>query len=71
VLVPAGCPVWVVHAEDDDVVPAEQGTSYAGRARAAGGRVEQVTVPGDHFTLIDPRAASFPTIRELIGRAGA
>ncbi len=70
-LVPAACPVWVVHAEADDVVPAEQGASYAAKARSAGGRATQVTVPGDHFTLIDPRAASFPTIKKLVGEARA
>jgi acetyl esterase/lipase len=68
-LVPAACPVWAVHAEHDDVVPSEQATSYVARARAAGGRAELVTVPGDHFTVIDPRAPSFPTIRRLIHQA--
>ena len=70
-LVPASCPVWAVHAEDDAVVPAEQATSYVAKARAAGGQVELVNVPGDHFTLIDPRAPSFPTIKKLIAAAGA
>ncbi len=54
-LVPAACPVWAVHAEDDMVIPSEQGTSYVDRAVAAGGQAEVVDVPGDHFTLIDPR----------------
>jgi acetyl esterase/lipase len=70
-LAPAGCPVWAVHAENDTVVPAEQATSYVERARAAGGQAELVNVPGDHFTLIDPRAPSFPTIRKLLDRARA
>jgi acetyl esterase/lipase len=69
-LVPAACPVWVVHADDDQVIRADQGTSYVARAKAAGGQVELVDVPGDHFTLIDPRAPSFPTIRRLITQAG-
>jgi acetyl esterase/lipase len=69
-LVPAACPVWAVHAEADLVVPAEQATSYVDHATAAGGRARVVTVPGDHFTLIDPRAPSWPTIRKLIGTAG-
>jgi acetyl esterase/lipase len=68
-LVPAACPVWAVHAERDDVVPGEQATSYVAHARAAGARAKLVTVPGDHFTVIDPRAPSFPTIRRLIDRA--
>lgn len=65
-LVPATCPVWAVHAEDDQVVPLEQATSYVSRARAAGGRTEVVTVPGDHFSMIDPRAPSWETIERLV-----
>jgi acetyl esterase/lipase len=68
-LVPAACPVWAVHAEADQVVPGVQATSYVAHALAAGGHAEEVTVPGDHFTLIDPRAPSWPTIRKLLDRA--
>ena len=70
-LVPASCPVWAVHAEDDQVVPLVQATSYVAHARAAGAGAETVTVPGDHFSLIDPQAPSFPTIRKLVTRARA
>jgi fermentation-respiration switch protein FrsA (DUF1100 family) len=63
--------VWAVRAEDDQVVPPEQATSYVDRAKAAGAKAELVVVPGDHYTLIDPRAPSFPTIRKLIEEAGA
>jgi acetyl esterase/lipase len=70
-LVPASCPVWAVHAEDDTVVSADQSTSYVRLARAAGGRAVDIPVPGDHFTLIDPRAASFPTISRLLSTATA
>ena len=65
-LVPAGCPVWAVSAEHDQVVPPEQATSYVAAARAVGATAQLVSVPGDHFTVIDPRAPSFPTIRRLI-----
>jgi dipeptidyl aminopeptidase/acylaminoacyl peptidase len=70
-LVPATCPVWAVHAADDQVVPVAQALSYVTHARAAGARAETVTVPGDHFSLIDPQAPSFPTIRQLVTRARA
>ena len=70
-LVPAACPVWAVHADDDMVIPSEQGASYVDRAVAAGGQAEVVDVPGDHFTLIDPEAPSFATIKKLVTRAGA
>ena len=68
-LSPAACPVWAVHAKDDTVVPGEQATAYVDHAVAAGGQAELVTVPGDHFTLIDTRAPSFPTIKKLVERA--
>lgn len=68
-LVPPACPVWSVHAHEDTVVPTEQSTTYIKAATAAGGRAEHVDVPGDHFTLIDPGSADFPTIRKLITQA--
>ena len=68
-LVPATCPVWAVHAADDEVVSAEQSTRYVAVDRAAGGTAKAVVVPGDHFTLIDPGSAAFPTIRRLVAEA--
>ena len=68
-LVPASCPVWAVHAADDQVVNPEQSTRYVARDRAAGGTAEAVRVPGDHFTLIDPTSAAFPTIQRLVAEA--
>lgn len=68
-LVPARCPVWAVHAEDDQVVPLEQATAYVAAARAAGGTAQRVLVPGDHFSVIDPQAASFADIESLLRRA--
>ncbi len=70
-LVPAACPVWAVSAEDDQVVPPDQATSYVDSARATGAPAELVSVPGDHYTLIDPEASSFATIRSLITESGA
>ncbi|MCW2759925.1 MAG: lipase/esterase [Marmoricola sp.] len=70
-LVPAGCPVWAVDAEDDETVPPEQSTSYVALAESAGATVERVVVPGDHLSLIDPRAESFPTIRKLVTEAAS
>ncbi|ROR92895.1 alpha/beta hydrolase [Nocardioides aurantiacus] len=68
-LVPAPCPVWAVQAEDDQVVPREQATSYVAAAREAGGTAELVLVPGDHFTVIDPDARSTATVERLLRRA--
>ena len=68
-LVPAGCPVWAVHAEFDDVVPTEQSSGYVQRATAAGGEASLVIVPGDHTSIIDPGADSFPDVRRLVAGA--
>lgn len=68
-LVPARCPVLAIHAKDDQVVPAEQSATYVARAREAGGVVERLVVPGDHFTVIDPGSAAFPTLRKLVTEA--
>jgi len=70
-LVPAGCPVWAVHPERDEVVPGEQSTSYVALAKAAGGTVERVVVPGDHVEVIDPDAPCFATIHRLIDKASS
>ncbi|MGZ8744489.1 MAG: alpha/beta hydrolase family protein [Nocardioides sp.] len=70
-LVPAGCPVWAVHAEADGTVPPEQSTSYVALAEAAGATVRRVVVPGDHLAVIDPDAPCFPTIRDLVVEASA
>ncbi|SDS88479.1 Acetyl esterase/lipase [Nocardioides scoriae] len=68
-LVPAACPVWAVHAEDDQVVPLSQSTAYVAADRAAGGRARRVLVPGDHFSIIDVGADSFSTVERLLGAA--
>lgn len=68
-LVPAGCPVWAVHASADATVPLGQSSSYVAKAKAAGGRARQVLVPGDHATIIDPQASSFASIERLVRRA--
>lgn len=68
-LAPASCPVWAVHAEDDQVVPLEQSTAYVDRAKAARGRARLVTVPGDHFSIIDTRAHSFPKVEQVLAAA--
>ena len=65
-LVPAPCPVIAVQDEDEQVIDPRQGPAYVARARAAGGSARSVTVPGDHFSLIDPEADSYPTLRRLV-----
>ncbi|TDQ50175.1 alpha/beta hydrolase family protein [Actinomycetospora succinea] len=70
-LLPLGVPVRAVHAPDDDRVPFAISRAYAETARAAGDDAVLVEVPGDHFTLVDPAHATWPTvygqITDLIG----
>jgi acetyl esterase/lipase len=68
-LVPASSPVWAVRAEDDQLVPADQSALYVRAAKAAGGDAEEVVVPGDHDSIADPDAPSFPAIEKLITEA--
>ncbi|WP_427135750.1 alpha/beta hydrolase [Pseudarthrobacter sp. S9] len=64
--VPLKVPVFAVHGTEDDTVPMSQSESYAGAAKAAGAPVQLLTVPGDHFALIDPKAAGYRKCRELV-----
>jgi len=73
----AGVPVRCIVGEDDDIVPADQASSYVTAARAVGARrteAEVVRVPGDHFALIDPSTPAWTTIvdqlRDLVGGLG-
>jgi acetyl esterase/lipase len=52
---PIGVDQIVVHGLDDDIVPVDQSTAYAGKAKEAGDDVTVITVEGaDHFDLIAP-----------------
>jgi acetyl esterase/lipase len=61
-LVPAPCPVACIRGRDDDVVPRTQATAYVDANDRAGGTTTFQEVGGDHFTLIDPKASSWPTV---------
>jgi acetyl esterase/lipase len=68
-LVPASCPVWAVRADQDELVPADQGSGYVAVAKAGGGTAKEVVVPGDHTSIAGPDAPSFPVIEKLVTRA--
>lgn len=53
-LLPFGVPVTLVHGTDDQIVPLAQSERFAELAREAGDTVRVETVPGDHFSVIDP-----------------
>jgi acetyl esterase/lipase len=67
-LVPASCRVVACQAEDEQVIPTDQASRYLAAARSAGGDASYVALPGNHFSLIDPAAASFSVIRGLLER---
>ncbi len=62
-LLPIGVPVWLLHGDRDDRVPAAMSRGFAARARDAGDDVTSQELEGcDHFDLIDPRAAAWPAV---------
>jgi acetyl esterase/lipase len=70
-LLPLGVPVWLLHGDRDDRVPAPMSQSFARRARAAGDEVTARELPDcDHFGLIDPRSAAWPAVRDAFRAAG-
>jgi acetyl esterase/lipase len=64
--VPLRIPVYAVHGTEDEDVPASQSESYACAAKAGGGPVQLLKVPGDHFSLIDPKAPAYRKCRDLV-----
>ncbi len=64
--VPLKVPVYAVHGTDDDTVPLSQSEAYSGAAQSTGAAVQFLKVPGDHFDLIDPKAAAYRKCRELV-----
>ena len=64
--VPLPVPVLCVHARADANVPYAQSTAYVQAATAAGAKAVLKTVPGDHFTLIDPATPAWATVRDAL-----
>ncbi|WP_457964822.1 alpha/beta hydrolase [Arthrobacter sp. D1-29] len=63
--IPLDLPVFAVHALADGDVPLSQSEAYAAAGRPP--RSPQlVKVPGDHFSLIDPKSAAYKKCRELV-----
>lgn len=65
---PLDVPVYAVHATEDDDVPLGMSTTYVEASRSGAVPARLVTVPGDHFALIDPAAEAYVTCRELVGK---
>lgn len=63
---PLDVPVYAVHAENDLDVPPEMSTRYVEAAHSSTVPARFVSVPGDHFALIDVTAPAYLTCRELV-----
>lgn len=63
---PLDLPVYAVHAAEDDDVPLALSATYAEVSQAAPAPAQLVTVPGDHFALIDPADAAYLQCRKLL-----
>jgi acetyl esterase/lipase len=60
--VPVRAAVRCVHARHDDRVPFAQSATYVTAAQAAGQDARLVEVDGDHFSVADPAAPSWPAV---------
>jgi acetyl esterase/lipase len=67
-LLPLEIPVFAVHATEDEDVPVSLSEAYVAASHAAGGSAQLLRVPGDHYSLIDPRAVAYKRCRELVQR---
>lgn len=66
---PLRLPQLVVIARDDDPDLVDFGHRYAAAARAAADEVTELALPGEHFAVIDPAAASWQaTVDQIRGR---
>lgn len=62
-LLPPRAPVTLLHGVLDQEVRPQMSRSYAERARAAGGAVTLVELPGvEHYGLIDPASSVWPQV---------
>jgi len=60
--VPVPAAVRCVHARHDDRVPFAQSAAYVKAAQAAGQDASLCAVDGDHFSIADPSAPSWPAV---------
>jgi acetyl esterase/lipase len=70
--VPLAIPVLLVHGTLDETVPVGLSREYARRAKAAGGPVELVEIPGPagrHRAHIDPRGVAWGAVTDWLVKA--
>jgi acetyl esterase/lipase len=68
-LLPNGVSQAIISGSRDGIVAAHFAHDYAGKARAAGDRVDDIEISGaGHFDLIDPDSPAWPRIAAAIDR---
>jgi pimeloyl-ACP methyl ester carboxylesterase len=61
------CKQWILHGREDRDVPPEFSRRYWGRKQSRGEDVHLLEIRNaDHFDLIDPRSAAWPTVESTI-----
>jgi hypothetical protein len=62
-------PQAIISGSRDGIVAAHFAHDYAGKARAAGDRIDDIEISGaGHFDLIDPEGPAWPRIAAAIDR---
>jgi acetyl esterase/lipase len=62
-LLPLGVPQVIVYGTNDAVVPPDQSSAYAGKAKKAGDEVTVIAVKGaGHYDVIDPDKPAWPRL---------
>ena len=60
---------WLIHGDDDDVVPPALSHDYVEAKKKRGENVHLVAAAGaGHFDLIDPRSAAWKSVETTIGK---
>jgi acetyl esterase/lipase len=66
-LLPLKVPQWLIHGNQDQIVPVELSEDYARAAQAKGDDVKLVTIPeAGHFDLISPQSSSWPVVEAAV-----
>lgn len=64
-LLPLRVEQWLIHGQEDEIVPVEISRAYHEAARARGDNASLIELPGmGHFEPIDPRSAAWEAVRE-------
>lgn len=66
-LLPFNVPQLLLQGTDDDQIPPDLPKRWAEKARRMGDHVTVTMIPGaDHFHVVDPQSAAWPTVQSVI-----